>query len=204
MLRELTVYHDPMSDGPVEIHDLTEGSPPAEDYPSGTGASPREGSKGILVSIPPYTATQHDWLHDAVRRWETTTILLPVRITRERFERVIDLRDPRVAAWFTYELTRLRWIAGDGSEAPAFPNKEPLDEFADLLPSLLVQYHGGGNGVTRVAGNGSARSGLTRSCSPQPVRIRGWKLTSMRSRISTAGTSSTIGEHCRPVFRHST
>ena len=152
MLRELTVYHDPMSNGPVEIHDVTEDSPPAGDYPSGTGASPPGGSKGILVSIPPYTATQHDWLHDAVRRWETTIILLPVRITRERFERVIDLRDPRVAAWFTYELTRLRWIAGDGSEAPAFPNKEPLDEFADLLPSLLVQYHGGGNGVTRVAG----------------------------------------------------
>jgi hypothetical protein len=143
-----------MSDGPVEIRDLTEGSPPAGDYFSGTGtgASPREGSKGILVAIPPYTATQHDWLHDAARRWETTTILLPVRITRERFERLIDLRDPEVAAWFTYELTRLRWITGDGGEAPAFPNKEPLDEFTDLLPSLMVQYHGGGNGATRVAG----------------------------------------------------
>lgn len=152
MLRELTAYHDPMSDGPVEIHDPTEGPPPAGGLFPGTEASPRGGPRGILVSIPPQTATQCGWLQDAVRRWETTSVLLPVRISRERFERLIDLRDPRVASWFACEVTRLRWIAGDGGEAPAFPNKEPLDEFADLLPSLMVQCHGGGNGVTRVAG----------------------------------------------------
>ena len=152
MLRELTVYHDPMSDGPVEINDLTEGPSSAGDPSSGTGGSSREGPRGVLISIPPYTATRHDWLRDAVRHWDTTTVLLPVRTTHERFERLIDLRDPRVAAWFTHELTRLRWITGDGSEARAFPNKEPLDEFADLLPSLVVQYQGGGNGATRIAG----------------------------------------------------
>jgi hypothetical protein len=152
ILRELTAYHDPVNDGPVEIHDLTEGRPPAGDPPLAAGAPAREGPRGILVSIPPYTATRHGWLHDAVRRWDTTTVILPVRITRERFERLIDLRDPRVASWFTYELTRLRWITGDGSEVPAFQRKEPLDEFADLLPSLMVQYQGGGNGATRIAG----------------------------------------------------
>jgi hypothetical protein len=154
MLRELAVYHDPMSDGPVEIHDLTEGPSPTGGPSLGTGtrSSPGEGPRGILVSIPPYTAMRYNWLHDAVRHWDTTTVLLPVRTTRERFERLIDLRDPRVASWFTYELTRLRWIAGDGNETRAFPNKEPLDEFAELLPSLMVQDHGGGNGATRIAG----------------------------------------------------
>ena len=152
MQRELTVYQDPMSDGPVEIHDLTEGPPPAGDPPLEAGAPAREGPRGILVSIPPYTAMRHGWLHDGVRRWNTATVVLPVRITRERFERLIDLRDPRVASWFTHELTRLRWIIGDGSEARAFQKKEPLDEFADLLPSLMVQYQGGGNGATRIAG----------------------------------------------------
>jgi hypothetical protein len=193
MLRELTVYHDPMSDGPVEIHDLTEGPLPAGDPPPGTRASPRESPRGILVSIPPYTATQHDWLHDAVRRWDTTTIILPVRITRERFERLIDLRDPRVASWFAYELTRLRWITGDGSEARAFPNKEPLDEFADLLPSLMVQYHGGGNGATRIAGQWlrslgadalvfpSARSDSWVEAGQEAVRdFYGWNLVDYR------------------------
>ena len=151
MLLELTAYHDPITDGPAEIHDLTETSQSAGD-PLLEPTSSHEGPQGILVSIPPYTATRHGWLHDAVKRWETTTVFLPVRITRERFNRLIDLRDPRVAFWFTYELTRLRWITGDGSEARAFANKEPLDEFADLLPSLMVQYHGGGNGATRIAG----------------------------------------------------
>jgi hypothetical protein len=196
MLRELAVYHDPLSDGPVEIHDLTEGPPSAGDPRSGTGASPREGPRGILVSIPPYTATQHDWLHDAVRRWETTTVLLPVRITRERFERLIDLRDPRVASWFANELTRLRWIAGDGSEAHAFPNKEPLDEFADLLPSLMVQDHGGGNGATRIAGQWlrslgadalvfpSARSDSWVEADQEAVRdFYGWNLVDYRGAL---------------------
>ena len=152
MLRELTVYHDPMRDGPVEVRDLMESPPEAENCSVVTEPWPRKGPTGLLVSIPSYTAIRHDWLNDAVRRWETTIVVLPVQIIRERFERVIDLRDPRVAAWFTRELTRLRWITGDGSEARAFPNKEPLDEFTDLLPSLLVQYQGGGNGATRVAG----------------------------------------------------
>jgi hypothetical protein len=152
MLRELTSYNDPMGEGPVEIDDLTEGPPLAGDPSLGAGASSREGRRGILISIPPYTAMRYNWLRGAVRRWETTTVLLPVRTTRERFERLIDVRNPRVASWFTRELTRLCWIAGDGSEARAFPTKKPLDEFADLLPSLMAQDHGGGNGATRIAG----------------------------------------------------
>ena len=151
MLLELTAYHDPMTDGPARF--TTSPKPPVGRRPTPWGPRPlMKARRGILVSIPPYTATRHSWLHDAVRRWETTTVFLPVRITRERFNRLIDLRDPRVASWFTYELTRLRWITGDGSEARAFAAKEPLDEFADLLPSLMVQYHGGGNGATRIAG----------------------------------------------------
>ena len=152
MLRELTVYNDPMSEGPVQINDLTEDPPSAGDPSLGAGTSSREGPRGIRVSIPPYTAMRYDWLRDAVRRWETTTVLLPVRASHERFERLIDLRNPRVASWFTHELTRLCWISGDGSELRAFAVKEPLDEFADLLPSLMVQDHGGGNGATRIAG----------------------------------------------------
>jgi hypothetical protein len=80
VLRELTAYHDPISDGLMEIQDLTGGRPPSGDIPSGIGTSAHERPSGILLSIPPHTATQHDWLHDAVRRWETTTVLLSTRI----------------------------------------------------------------------------------------------------------------------------
>ena len=201
MLRELTVYHDPMTDGPVEIHDLTETPLSAGDPPLAQERPLAKARRGILVSIPPYTAMRHDWLHDAVRRWNTTTVLLPVRITRERFERLIDLRDPRVASWFTYELTRLRWIVGDGSEARAFPKKEPLDEFADLLPSLMVQYHGGGNGATRIAGQWLRSLGADGLVFPSARSDSLVEVDHGRSGTSTAGISSTTGEPIPPVLR---
>jgi hypothetical protein len=78
--------------------------------------------------------------------------MLPVTVGEHRFDRLLDLRDPAVARWFTHGLTRLRWVAGDETLQRAFPNKPPLDEFADLLPSLMTQTQGGGDAACRIAG----------------------------------------------------
>jgi hypothetical protein len=131
--RELEAYHDPWTKGLIQISEAADGSE-------------------IRLSIPPITATRHDWLRDAAHRWQWTDISLPVTIQAINCERLIDLRTPRAADWFTRNLSQLRWIANDGSAAPAFPRKGPLTHFTDLLPSLLTQMHGGGNGPTRIAG----------------------------------------------------
>jgi hypothetical protein len=91
MWREIMAYHDPLSAGVIDIRDLTEttgatgrgltndGSPDAASAP--TGPSRLD---------PPFTAIEHEWLGQAARRWETTDVLVPVRVSEERFERVVD------------------------------------------------------------------------------------------------------------------
>jgi len=153
MKRELIAYHDPLTSGVVDIYDLTEGSASFARLSGSLAEDAVEPQPAFLISIPPFTASEHEWLRRAAKRWDTTRVLLPVRVKEVSFERLIDLRVPRVAAWFTRNLTRLRWLTDDDSEAPAFPNKMPLDRFADLLPTLTTQTLGGGNGATRIAGS---------------------------------------------------
>ena len=153
LLRELTAYHDPWTKGIVDIVDLADN--PAEDVSHINAQARNDGvarGPGILISIPPFTATEYDWLQSAAMRWEPTRVVLPTCISEITFERVVDLRVPRMANWFTQNLTRLQWLTGDGSFAPAFPRKAPLDSFQELIPTLAVQIHGGGNGATRIAG----------------------------------------------------
>jgi len=153
MLRELTAYHDPWTKGLIDILDLSDTQ---AEHVSNTDIRTRNDAiaqePGILISIPPFTATEYEWLRSAASRWETTRIVLPASVSEVTFEKVIDLRVPRVAIWFTQNLTRLQWLTGDGSLAAAFPRKAPLDRFQELLPTLAVQIHGGGNGATRIAG----------------------------------------------------
>lgn len=153
MRREITAYHDPLMTGSLYISDTTE----SDVMNNGLGSDESQhgvyrSQPSLLVSIPPFTAIQHEWLGSGTRRWETAELVLPMRITQQSFERVVDLRMPEVATWFTHNLSRLRWVTGDGSYQRAFPRKAALDEFAELLPSLMVQRLGGGNGATRIAG----------------------------------------------------
>jgi hypothetical protein len=153
MKRELIAYHNPWTAGVLDVRDLTDRS--AEGAQLFCSVAPEmvtDPRLALLISIPPFTATQHEWLYDAAKRWGTTHVELPLSVTQVRFQRLVDLRVPRVAEWFTQNLTRLSWVSDDGTETPAFPNKPPLDEFVDLLPTLAVQCLGGGNGATRIAG----------------------------------------------------
>ncbi len=112
MQRELMSYHDPLTVGVVDIFDLTEARATGNDPPTSIlpEAHPMPPS-AFLVSIPPFTATGHEWLRHAAKRWETTNVLIPVRVTEEHFEQLIDLRVPHVAAWFTQNLalSHFRW-----------------------------------------------------------------------------------------------
>lgn len=152
MRRELTAYHDPLTVGVVDISDPTESEGGTKDQFSKPPSSAPSSGGELVISIPPFTAIQHEALREALTHWEAVTAAVPVRVVTESFERLIDLRVPHVAAWFTQELTRLCWLNDDNGETRAFPNKEPLDRFFDLLPSLAVQTLGGGNGATRIAG----------------------------------------------------
>jgi hypothetical protein len=153
MARELIAYHDPLTTGLLDVDDLTDRLATGAPLPGSIAPDLANGlQSALLISIPPFTASEHEWMHGAAKRWETTHVLLPVSVTEVRFQRLVDLRVPRVAAWFTHNLTRLRWLTADGKPQPAFPRKEPLDRFIDLLPSLMAQTLGGGNGATRIAG----------------------------------------------------
>lgn len=153
MKRELTAYHNPWTAGVLDVLELTDRS--AEGAQLFSSLAPEmvtEPRLALLLSIPPFTATQYEWLYDAAKRWGTTHVELPLSVNHVRFQRLVDLRVPRVAEWFTHNLTRLCWVSHDGTETPAFPKKPPLNQFVDLLPTLAVQGLGGGNGATRIAG----------------------------------------------------
>jgi hypothetical protein len=131
-------------------------------------------------------------------QWRTTELRLPVVVSEQSFTRLLDLRVPKVAAWFTHNLTRLRWLDDDGGLLPAFPRKQPLDRFTDLLPSLAAQDPGGGNGATRIAGQWlrslgaeglvfpSARSDASVQVrAGEPVASYGWNLVDYREAAPT-------------------
>jgi hypothetical protein len=154
MLRELQAYHDPWTKGIVNITEKA-GLQNVDDGRGGDSTDDYDVDDigpVIELSIPPITATLCNWLRDAARGWRWTDVSLRVTIQEIAFERLIDLRTPTTAKWFAHNLSLLRWITGDGSEMPAFPRKEPLNHFIHLLPSLITQIHGGGNGATRIAG----------------------------------------------------
>jgi len=76
------------------------------------------------------------------------------------FERLIDLRMPNTRHWFVKEFTRLTTtipkedtrLKESELSIPVFPIAGPLDDFKDLLPTLLDQDQGGGRGATQAAG----------------------------------------------------
>ncbi len=75
--------------------------------------------------------------------------VIPLRVTEETIDKVIDLREPVVQSWFTRELTRL---VDPTTSKPCFPVAGHLDSFVDLLPSLLSQSLGDNRRVTQTAG----------------------------------------------------
>ena len=105
-----------------------------------------------VVLIPPQTRSAFPSFSDVASGTDPIAVALPVRVQQATFERLVDLRLPHVALWFARNLTRLRWLTSSGERQPAFPGKGSVNEFVQLLPSLMVQAQGGGNGASRIAG----------------------------------------------------
>ena len=145
LVNELTAYGQPLRSGPVDIIDTSVPSPEADHLRrylrAGTAAVFFLVSESDIFPSPLHTVAGID---SAVR-----VGIVPLAITRVRLDRVIDLRVPSTADWFTREFTRLR---NPSTGMPVFVTAGPLDEFADLLPALLAQDLGSGAGVTQLAG----------------------------------------------------
>ena len=148
MERELLNYHEPLTHGWVEINDLAEKN--LSDVFGDQVEVIDDIRHAFLISIPPPAKSVYPSLRDLGEAQDMFNIIMPTKVVRRSFERLIDLRIPSVAAWFTRNLTRLTWSSGEVKRA--FPMKEPLDDFHELLPSLLVQTLGGGECATRIAG----------------------------------------------------
>jgi hypothetical protein len=82
--------------------------------------------------------------------------VIPLRVKTTTFEKLIDLRMPETRQWFVTELTRLR---SQTTGEAVFPLAGPLDDFYDLLPTLLSPGLGDGHGATQVAGSWLRRLG---------------------------------------------
>lgn len=189
MVRELTAYHDPLSSGILDIHDVQDEMKTDSDPSRSRDNDPPL----YLLQIPGFSRDLHPWLTPFNQGHDTVQVVLEAAVTEARFERLIDLRIPTVAEWFTQNLTRLRWLSRDGEKTAAFPNKPPLDRFVDLLPSLLTQSLGGGGASSLIAGQWlrclgadglvfpSARSDASLTITGDRVeQFRGWNLIDFR------------------------
>jgi hypothetical protein len=151
LLNELRAYYDPFNAGLVAIFDTT--------VPDSAAKMPRSVAEGLAASV----TGSHRPGHLILVVWpmagkpiphvsRPVAVALPLKVETVMIERAIDLRDPGTAQWFARTLSTLTWDSSDGDKIPAFPNKCPLSSFSELLPSLLMQALGGGQGATQIAG----------------------------------------------------
>lgn len=155
LIGELRAYHSPDDySGIVEMFDLTLSAD--VDFSRLHPAIPKNTDPRQLVFAlhplgeqPNPLAERSDDFGNVMRLSKilgptSVLIALPLTVTKIHRERVIDLRDPTVALWFTRTMSRLAWDIGGGKLKPCFPHRLPLDRFDEILPEMLVQERGGG------------------------------------------------------------
>jgi hypothetical protein len=76
-------------------------------------------------------------------------VQLPVRVIRQRIDRVVDLRRPHTADWFAQTVSSaVLEVRSSAMKRPRFfkcwPRRPPLQHFGQLLPAMLSQEPGGG------------------------------------------------------------
>lgn len=176
LLRELKAYFDPEKHGLIEIFDSIVNSEVLSKF-----NLIRKYDKSIIIIIRKNIISKKSKYDRSIFN-ESEFIELPVRAVKESIERVLDLRQPRDAQKFAKRLSKLNWenmvdekSKGDLQSADlkisgwnpvgfdvsrwippdpldAFPFRSAVSEFNEILPSLLDQSIGGGQGVTQVAG----------------------------------------------------
>lgn len=157
LLHELSAYAKPQTSGLVQLYDTTD---------------PGEAIEPLRALLKPGTSAlfciPQDLKHfsspfrafvglDANSETQVVAII-PTQLIQIGFERLIDLRMPATRQWFVTEFTRLEnkdMPGRDGTKVtmPVFPLAGPLDDFKDLLPTLMSQALGDGTGVTQAAGS---------------------------------------------------
>jgi len=152
LVRELGAYHNPQKSGLVTIIDPT--LPEHQDrVPLALRGQPL---RELLLLFPPVGGASHPFAKRFTSEARPLYMTLPIRVFETEIDGVIDLRQPAVANWFAAALSSLNWSAFQpdlgGTPCPAFPFKQPLESFGDLLPALLCQSIGGGRGAAQIAG----------------------------------------------------
>jgi len=150
LLHELLAYYGPKEPGWIGVFDLS--IPEHRDVLlSGMDSVPKAQLRrfaldgpAIVIAFMPLNGQPHPFAARYTDKAAPFFVTIPTIIKRMHVDRVIDLRSPNVALWFTREMTR--WRADlDGKKLDLIPGKRPLRKFQDLIPTLLEQSRGGGS-----------------------------------------------------------
>lgn len=150
LLAELYAYHDPDRAGPVLLEDIDLTSDEAREplrrpLPPGHNLlniedNPPPCRRAIAVQFCPHDRQPHPFAREYLETPVAFGVLLPVSVTRRRMP-AIDLRDPFLANYFARWMSRLGKSAG---EFPFFKYRPAVEQFIDILFTMLSQERGGG------------------------------------------------------------
>lgn len=148
LLHELLAYYRPTEPGWVSAFDLA--IPEHQDVVLSRSASLPEDQlrefdldgPAIVIAFFPLNGQPHPFAARYTDKVYPFFVTIPTAVERIHMDRVIDLRSPDVALWFTNEMTRWRAV-DDEEELDLIPAKTPLHRFQDLIPTLLEQSLGG-------------------------------------------------------------
>jgi hypothetical protein len=153
LCQELLAYYEPKQPGWVAAFDLsmvehrTSLSSWFDSMPESELRRLDLDGSALVIVFTPLNGRPHPFATRFTDRVAPFLVTIPTEVKRVRMDRVIDLRDPSTASWFTREMTQWR-VELDGKEVSMIPAKPPLQEFRDLIPTLLEQSRGGASRAT--------------------------------------------------------
>ena len=156
LLRELDAYSKPEIAGLFSIYDTTNSDSAMDPLPA-----PLNPKMSALVCIPRELRRFPSRFREAFPSAVVNTAVrfvavVPLRVSAITFKKLIDLRMPKTRQWLVTELTRLK---NRTTGEVVFPLAGTLDDFYDVLPTLLSPDLGDGHGATQVAGSWLRRLG---------------------------------------------
>jgi hypothetical protein len=140
LLQEIRAYNNPLKAGLVSVLDSTDRESREEAFRWVGNYSPH-----LIIKFVPIWGEQPELAQQQLAKLDKTYDLfqvhIPMRVTREVRKKVLDLRQPEAAEWFTREFTRLP--SNPDSPVKIADTRPPLNSFFELLPTLLEQGLGG-------------------------------------------------------------
>ncbi len=147
LLREMWTYSHIARTGKIELIDTVD--PAAPQRLQQLGIERPLASSILLVFLPGPQAGLSPFLTSNGLPQRVTAFPIPVRLTHERIENVVDLRLPDTADRFAKTVSQavLQVAApklGGTAYLKCWPFRAPLETFQQLLPAMLTQELGGG------------------------------------------------------------